>query len=89
MRVNHVCKTQGAGLLVAPHRAARMPVVYQTAIDVPRAWKVVERLQDGFTPLVRLSDLDERLAQRHGNLREAVFDLYDIYIYEERRGAGE
>ena len=60
----------------------RLPVIYQTAIDVPRAWRVVERIQDGFTPLVRLSDLVERLAQRHGNLREALFDLYDIY--EER-----
>jgi hypothetical protein len=67
--------------------AAPLPVIYQTAIDVPRSWKVVERLQDGFTPLVRLSDLVERLAQWHANLREALFDLYDIY--EERRRAGE
>jgi hypothetical protein len=86
LRLNRICKVQGAGLLVASHRAARLPVIYQTAIDVPRAWRVVERFQDGFPPLVRLSDLVERLAQRHGNLREALFDLYDIYE-ERRRGA--
>jgi hypothetical protein len=51
--------------------------------DVPRAWRMFERFQDGFPPLLRLSGLVERLAQRHGNLREALFDLYDIY--EERR----
>jgi hypothetical protein len=83
LRLKRFCKSHGAGLLVASHRSARLPVIYQTAIDVPRAWRVVERFQDGFTPLVRLSDLVERLAQRHGNLREALFDLYDIY--EERR----
>ncbi len=82
LRLNRFCKSQG-GVLVASHRPARLPVIYQTAIDVPRAWRVVERFQDGFTPLVRLSDLVERLAQRHCNLREALFDLYDIY--EERR----
>jgi hypothetical protein len=87
MRLNRICKAQHAGLLVASHRAARLPVIYQTAIDVPRAWRVVERFQDGFLPLVRLSDLVERLAQRHNNLREALFDLYDIYE-ERRRAAG-
>ncbi len=85
LRLTRFCKSQGAGLLVASHRSARLPVIYQTAIDVPRSWKVVERLQDGFPPLVRLGDLVEHLAQRHGNLREALFDLYDIY--EERRRA--
>ena len=86
LRLKQFCKSHGAGLLVASHRAARLPVIYQTAIDVPRAWRVVERFQDGFPPLVRLSDLVERLTQRHGNIREALFDLYDIY--EERRRAG-
>ena len=87
LRLNRNCKAQHAGLLVASHRAARLPVIYQTAIDVPRAWRVVERFQDGFPPLVRLSDLVERLAQRHGNVREALFDLYDIYEVRRRSGS--
>ena len=82
-RLKRFCKTNAAGLLVVSHRSAGLPVIYQTTIDVPRAWRVVERFQDGFAPLVRLSDLVERLAQRHGNLREALFDLYDLY--EQRR----
>jgi hypothetical protein len=86
LRLKRSCKSNAVGLMVASHRPARLPIIYQTTIDVPRAWKVVERFQEGFPPLVRLSDLVERLAQRHGNLREALFDLYDIY--EERRRAG-
>jgi hypothetical protein len=83
LRLKRCCKTCGAGLLAATHRSSKLPGIYQTAIDVPRAWKVVERFQEGFPPLVRISDLVERLARRQGNLREALFDLYDLY--EERR----
>ena len=82
LRLKRFCKSHGAGLLVTSHRTTKLPGIYRTTLDVPRAWKVVERFQDGFTPLVRLGDLVERLAQRHWNLREALFDLYDLY--EER-----
>ena len=82
LRLKRCCKSYGAGLLAATHRSAKLPSIYHTAIDVPRAWKVVERYQDGFPPLVQISDLVERLARRQGNLREALFDLYDLY--EER-----
>jgi hypothetical protein len=87
LRLKRCCKSNGLGLLVASHRSTRLPSIYQTKIDVPLAWKVVERFQDGFAPLVRIGDLVEKLAQRHGNLREALFDLYDLY--EERSRAGE
>lgn len=85
-RLRRCCRSQGTGLLVAMHRTAGMPRIYQTKIDVPRAWMVVQRFQEGFAPLVKLSDLVERLAQRQLNLREALFDLYDVY--ESRRLAG-
>jgi hypothetical protein len=83
LRLKRCCKVSAAGLLVASHRSARLPRIYQTAVEVPRAWKVVERFQEGYAPLVTLADLVERLAQRQANLREALFDLYDVY--EERR----
>jgi hypothetical protein len=79
------CHAHAVGLVVASHRSARLPYLYQTAVDVPRAWKVVERFQEGYPPLVRIGDLVERLASRHNNLREALFDLYDLY--EERARA--
>ncbi len=84
LRLKRCCKTNGAGLLAASHRSAKLPSIYHTAIDVPRAWKVVERFQEGFPPLVRISDLVERLARRQGNLREALFDLYDLYEVRSR-----
>jgi hypothetical protein len=86
-RLRRCCKVNGAGLLAATHRTAGLPGIYQTAIDVPRAWMVVERFQEGYAPLVRISDLVEGLARRHGNFREALFDLYDVY--EARRRAAD
>jgi len=85
LRLKRFCRIQGVGLLVASHRSARLPSIYRTTIDVPRAWQVVERFQEGFPPLVRMSDLVERLAQRQSNLREALFDLYDLYEQRSRK----
>ena len=87
LRLKRLCKVYAAGLLVASHRSAGLPGIYRTTIDVPRAWKVVEQLQHAFAPRVRISDLVERLTQRNGNLREALFDLYDLY--EERNRGGK
>ena len=77
------CRTHGVGLVVASHRSADLPSLYETAVDEGRAWSVVQRLQDGFPPRIQLGELAERLARHQGNLREALFDLYDLY---EARG---
>jgi len=76
------CLTHGVGLVVASHRWAHLPSLYETAVDQPRAWRVVQRLQDGFPARIQIGDLVARLARHQGNLREALFDLYDLY--EER-----
>ena len=76
------CQTHGVGLIVASHRSAHLPSLYETAVDEARAWSVVQRLQDGFPPHIEIGDLVERLARHQGNLRETLFDLYDLY--EER-----
>ncbi len=82
--LKRTCRMCDAGLLAATHRSAKLPCIYQTAIDVPRAWKVVERFQQGYPPLVRIGDLVERLAQRQFDLRESLFDLYDLYEQRSR-----
>jgi hypothetical protein len=76
------CRTHEVGLVVASHRRADLPSLYETAVDEARAWSVVQRLQNGFPPRIEIEDLLQRLARHEGNLREALFDLYDLY--EER-----
>ncbi len=77
--LNRFCQTQGVGLVVASHRSADLPSLHETAVDETRAWSVVQRLQNGFPPRIQSGDLVQRLAQHQGNLREALFDLYDLY----------
>ena len=69
--------------MVASHRLAGLPTLYKTAVDDERAWSVVERLQNGFPPRLERADLVVPLVEHQGNLREALFDLYDLY--EERK----
>jgi hypothetical protein len=84
--LKRLSQTRRVGLVVASHRSARLPRLYETAMDDSRAWSVVQRLQDGFPPHVRSDDLVERLARHAGNLREALFDLYDLYEERSRTG---
>jgi hypothetical protein len=76
------CRTHGVGLVVASHRSAHLPSLYETVVDEARAWRVIQQLQNGFPPRINTGDLVERLTRHKGNLREALFDLYDLY--EER-----
>ncbi|MGO9114281.1 MAG: hypothetical protein ACLP9L_34125 [Thermoguttaceae bacterium] len=80
--LRRICQAHAVGLVVASHRRAYLLSLYETVVDEARAWRVVERLQHGFPPRVEIADLVERLARHQGNLREALFDLYDLY--EER-----
>ena len=59
------CRSHGVGLVVASHRSAHLPSLYETAVNETRAWRVVQRLQNGFPPRIEIGDLVERLA-RHG-----------------------
>jgi hypothetical protein len=85
LSLKRFCRTHGAGLVVASHRSAHLRSLYETAVDEARAWRVVERLQSGFPPWIKIGDLVQRLARHQGNLREALFDLYDLY---EQRSSG-
>ena len=61
LRLKRCCRIYAVGLLAASHRSAKLPRIYQTAIEVPRAWKVVQRFQEGYPSLVKLGDLVDAL----------------------------
>ena len=81
--VKSLCRRHGCGLVVTSHRSVGLPDLFRTTIDESLAGRVIERLQSGFPPLVAVADVAERLTRHRGNLREALFDLYDLY--EQRR----
>ena len=74
------------GSACSSRRIARsvLPDLCRTAVDPQLAWRVVEQLQAGFPPLVAFEDVAGGLARRGGDLRETLFELYDLYA--ERSG---
>ncbi len=79
LRVRWRCRRQKLGLLVTCHRPCRLPRVYEAAVDLEIACRVVSHLLAGQTGRITPHDVAARLAFHKGNLRETLFDLYDLY----------
>jgi hypothetical protein len=72
--------------VVTVHAPAGFPDLSRTAVTPEAAQAVVDHLTPpGPGCTVTPADVRERLAVRSGNLREALFDLYDLH---ERRSCG-
>jgi hypothetical protein len=84
-RVRRSCRRAGCGLLVTAHQAAGLPELYRTRTSPDLAKRVYARLTHDRPALATPSELCDRLAARHGNFRDALFDLYDLH--ERRRRA--
>jgi hypothetical protein len=76
------CARRGWGLLVTAHRPLGMPTLYRTHVDVALARRVVGAVlarSPQLPALVAEHEVDVALQQCGGNLREALFRLYDLY----------
>jgi len=75
------CRLSGTGLLVITHRPLGLPVLYRTSVDAPLAREVVARVlaqSPGAPRWVTESDAEEALRATGGDLREALFRLYNL-----------
>jgi len=77
------CRRRGWGLLVTAHASVGLPELYRTAATPELAERIVGQLMEGQASPFTATELTERFARRGGNLRETLFDLYDLY--EQRR----
>jgi hypothetical protein len=84
-RLRRLCRRRGLGLLITAHGSAGLPELFRTAANAELFPRIVEQLLAGEPCPWNNSDLAERLARHAGNLREALFELYDVY--EQRRPA--
>lgn len=80
------CRRCRHGLLVTTHVGLSLPVIYRTEVTLDLAHQVVDHLLKGRVPTIAAVEMDERLSARTGNLRETLFDLYDLH--ERRQPAG-
>ncbi|MCW8130209.1 MAG: hypothetical protein KIS92_07665 [Planctomycetota bacterium] len=76
------CRIRRLGLLATSHRALGLPVLYRTRADEALAQRVAAAVLAQSPHAARLTtpaDVAAALAQTRGDLREALFKLYDLY----------
>lgn len=72
------CCRRQAGLIVTSHTPTGLPPLYACAVDRQTAAEVLARLTPAES-CVSQADLDRALAANGQNLRDALFELYDLY----------
>jgi hypothetical protein len=83
-RLDRLCRRRGYGLLVTAHRSVGMPLVLDTFTTPELAEQLIDRLTHGEARIDR-REIAARFLAREGNLREVLFDCYDLY---EKQSAG-
>ena len=76
------CRRALCGLLVTSHEDVGLTPLYQTLPDESIAQQIVSRLMQGHPPVISADDVTEHFAYCRDNIREMLFELYDLY--EER-----
>ena len=77
------CRRQGCGLLVTSHHDVGLPTLFATRTSLELAREIVRWLVGTDEALLADADIESAWHARHGNLRETLFDLYDLF--EEHR----
>jgi hypothetical protein len=82
-RMKRLCRRRGWGLLVTAHASVGLPELCRTAATPELAETIIERLMAGRTRPFSAAEVTDCFARHRGNLREMLFELYDLY--EQRR----
>jgi hypothetical protein len=78
-RLKRCCRRRGLGLLVTAHQSVGLPLAAQTAPSLDLAERIVGQLTGDRTAPLDPASVDQCYARHSGNLREMLFDLYDVY----------
>ncbi len=77
--LQRACRRRRLGLIVTSHVPVGLPDLATTSVDLALARQVVERMQEGHPALITQDDVAAMFAKHNGDLREMLFDLYDVY----------
>lgn len=85
-RLRQECRSRNAGLLVTSHRRLRgIPVLFQTEASEDVTQQLVDRLTIAGDSRLSKKDVRTSYAKFNGNVRETLFDLYDLYEQRSRQ----
>jgi len=85
-QLRRFCRRHAAGLLVTAHESVGLPTLFHAAPTPELFARIVEHLMAGRNPSFTSAELAECFSKHRGNLREALFDLYDLF--DQRRSIG-
>jgi hypothetical protein len=77
------CRRRGYGLLVTAHGNCGLPAIFRTEPDLATIERVVEHSLPPHGGRIYQADLERAWRRHAGNVREFLFDLYDLF--EARR----
>jgi hypothetical protein len=83
--LRHHCRRREQGLLVTAHQSVGFPELFRTGVTPETAQKVMNHLLPDAKGVVAGLDVVARLAAWAGNLREVLFELYDLYESQRRQ----
>ena len=78
-QLRRLSRKRRLGLIGTAHSDVELPLLYAPEPNEDLAWKIVQLLLERGEPLISREDVHESFARHQGNLREMLFDLYDLY----------
>ena len=78
-----ICRRRHVGLLVTCHEPIGFPTLYHTSVSLELANELVGDLLPQACDFINGEDVAEAFERNGQNLRELLFELYDLY--EKRR----
>lgn len=78
------CRRHGLGLLVTAHDSVGLPNLFRSATTLALAEQIVAQLLGDRPRHVTAAEVAERFSRYGGDLREMLFELYDLYEQRQR-----
>jgi hypothetical protein len=83
LHIKRHCCARGWGLIATAHRSVGLPELFNTTATLEQANRVVGELLKNDASVVSGQEIADCYARCQGNLREMLFELYDLF--EQRR----
>jgi hypothetical protein len=84
LQLKRHCRHCGWGLIVTAHRTVGLPELHMTDVSLDQAKRVIAELMKHHRFELSEKDVEQRYAANAGNLREMLFDLYDLFEQERK-----
>jgi len=73
------CRRGHLGLLVTSHVTVGLPEIFRTDCSLEMTQQLVAQLMQNQQVTIPAGIIAELFSKHHGNIREILFDLYDLY----------